>query len=237
MSLATLCYLAYHDVTNSHIIFLRHKMYKQTNQERYQQARQNQVEQRRIQIINMAKDLFLEYGLENVTMQAIADKAQISKMTLYRYFPDRDPIAFEVAVQMLQWILATARPSDDELSAMALINQFCLNMIDSFDELSPAYRYIGMFDHLYAKAYPTDELRDWYKDQIFSMYSDFNEQVTDEHQRAIAITMINTIMSFLEKMAARGELMAQEQEVALSIQITTFRQFVVTYFDTLNVDK
>jgi hypothetical protein len=38
--------------------------------------------------------------------------------------------------------------------------------------------------------------------------------------------LFNTIMSFLEKMAARGELMTKEQEVPLQTQLEAFEEIV-----------
>lgn len=174
-------------------------------------------------------------------MLDIAKATNISKVTLYRYFPDRDPIAFEVAVNMIKHIFHTATENQTENALWdVLLRMMCLNMIDHFDVLIPAYRYIGMFDHLYAQAYPTENLQNWYKEQLFGSNAFTQtifdlEQLTPE-QLAISITIINTIMSFLEKMVARGELMGKEQGVPRATQLQTFRQFIMTYFDTISIE-
>jgi len=210
---------------------------KISNAERYRQERKQQVKDRRTGILNAAQELFLEKGLEKTSMQDIAEKARISKVTLYRYFPDRHPIAFETAVRMLRRIVTVSAegiPEDEEKTGA--LKAFCTNMIDRFDILRDAYRYIGMFDHLYGDSYPAEDLASWYKSHIFDLYSDrylpvsrndLNEGETDR-----ITTLGNTVMSFLEKMAARGELMGTEQEVPLERQLAVFRDFISRSFDS-----
>ncbi|MDR1318508.1 MAG: TetR/AcrR family transcriptional regulator [Treponema sp.] len=52
--------------------------------------------ERRILIINSAKELILEYGAEEVSMRDIARKAELSKATLYLYFPNKDTLFREI---------------------------------------------------------------------------------------------------------------------------------------------
>ena len=85
-----------------------------SNSERYRRERAHQVEERRDAIIVAATEMFLEKGLEHTSMLDIANQANISKVTLYRYFPNRDPIAFEVAVRMLKTIMTTASQNVSE---------------------------------------------------------------------------------------------------------------------------
>ena len=211
---------------------------KLSNSERYQRERAQQVEDRRTAIINAAAELFLEKGLEQTTMLDIATRAQISKVTLYRYFSDRDPLAFEVAVRMLQTIAtAAAQRVGEGVAGMRAIEGICLGMIREFPTLRSAYRYIGMFDHLYGDHYPSDELAASYKQHISALatgsLATLSRQSLDEHTYAQVTTLLNTIMSFLEKMAARGELMGKEQELPLQAQLEAFEEIVLVYLQSL----
>lgn len=211
---------------------------KVSNSERYRRERAQQVENRRVGILNVAAEAFLEKGLEQTTMLDIADRARISKVTLYRYFPNRDPIAFEVAVQMLRTIVSTAaRRVENGATGMRAVESICLGMIREFPALRKAYRYIGMFDHLYGDHYPSEELASWYKKHIFDLMAGETSPVSlkdlDGHNFAQIITLFNAIMSFLEKMAARGELMGREQEVPLQAQLEAFEGIVIIYLESL----
>ncbi|MBN1565808.1 MAG: TetR/AcrR family transcriptional regulator [Anaerolineae bacterium] len=200
------------------------------------QQGKHQVDEQRDNILAAAEMLFLHHGLEKTKMIDIATQAGITKMTLYRYFPNLDPIAFEVAGRMLETISTiAARSIDQEVTGLAAIRENCLGMIREFVTLRSAYRYIGMFDHLYGDKYPSDELASWYKKRIFDLMDawPFSKADLDQQGYAQVITLLNTIMSFLEKMAARGELMAEEQEVPLQTQLAAFEEIVLVYLKTL----
>jgi len=52
--------------------------------------REQQKLQRRQNIIKIAKDLFLEHGVQNIQMQDVATAANIGIATLFRYFPKKE---------------------------------------------------------------------------------------------------------------------------------------------------
>jgi AcrR family transcriptional regulator len=195
----------------------------------------HQISVRRASILDAAEQLFLQNGLENTSMVEIASEAGINKVTLYRYFPDRDPIAFEIAARMLRKITSVTEVDGPDLT-LEKVKQHALAMIQNFYMLRDAYRYIGMFDHLYGDQYPSENLARWYKQEIFALEmsgSRFQDIVRELPQAKQVVMILNTIMSFLEKMAARGELMSDEQEVPLDDQLALFEKLVSVYFDQL----
>lgn len=195
----------------------------------------HQVDERRESILAQAEQLFLMQGLEATSMIDIAQSAGISKVTLYRYFPDKNPIAFEIAARMLDRITTRCGVHDRTISDGERVAASLLNMIRRFDELRDAYRYIGLFDHLYASSYPSQQLADWYRGrveragrQLFAGELDIAPET-----RHSVVTLINVIMSFLEKMAARGELMGDEQGVALTDQLAAFERFITKLIEEM----
>ena len=194
----------------------------------------HQIDEQRSAILDAAETLFLRNGLDATTMGDIAKKAGVHRVTLYRYFPDRDPIAFEIAVRMLRKIKYSTDISDQPVYLRA-VKDNALAMIDQFSELREAYRFLGMFDHLYGDHYPNETLAAWLKEQINTMPWGKGrfQGVVPAAVRSQVIMLLNAIMSFLEKMAARGELMASEQEVPLEEELRLFRRMVALYVDDL----
>ena len=47
-------------------------------------------------IVQTAKDLFWKHGVSRVTMEEISGKADVSKMTLYKYYSNKRELALEV---------------------------------------------------------------------------------------------------------------------------------------------
>ena len=195
----------------------------------------NQVSDRRITILDAAQKLFLENGLENVGMSDIAEAAGITRVSLYRYFPDRDPIVFEIAARMINRLAFAA--GSQEPGRPVTEREFMLAMIDQFDNLRIVYRYLGMFDHLYGDHYPNETLADWFREQVFSVIPSRDELKREEfkEERAQVAVLFNTIMSFLEKMAGRGELMEREQGVSVAEQLKIFRKVILVYLDHIHL--
>lgn len=196
----------------------------------------HQMDWRKDSILNAAETLFLQKGLENTSMVDIANHAGITKVTLYRYFPDRHPIAFEIAIRMLRKIFSASR-SEGQALTIENLRQYVMAMIDNYDHIKDAYRYIGMFDHLYGDHYPSADLADWYKSEMSTIGwgEHFLEDPEDVFPlRKQMIMLLNTTMSFLEKMAARGELMSTEQGFDLEEQLRFFKTLVGAYFDQLS---
>lgn len=194
----------------------------------------HQVDEQRNAILDAAETLFLLNGLENTTMGDIAKQTGIHRATLYRYFPDRDPIAFEIAVRMLKKIKSSTDVSEQTVYLRA-VEEDMLAMIDQFTELRDAYRMLGMFDHLYGDHYPNETLAAWFKEQINTMRwgkGRFQGEIPGE-VRSQVVMLLNAIMSFLEKMAARGDLMAGEQDVSLQEELRLFKRMVCVYIDDL----
>ncbi len=50
-------------------------------------------------IINAARDLVMELGHANVTMTVVADRANVSRATLYRYYSTREQLYSDVSIQ------------------------------------------------------------------------------------------------------------------------------------------
>ncbi len=191
----------------------------------------SQIESRRKSILDTSERLFLARGLEHTTMADIARAEGITTVTLYRYFPSRDPISFEIAVRKLREIAASPSVRVRRLTR-ASIRQIALGLIDRFSELRDAYRYMGMFDHLYGDRYPDEKLAAWYKGIVLSLEWGgvaLNDASAPAKQRQQAVVLLNAVICFLERMAARGDLLSEEQGIPLDKQLEHFRHIVASY--------
>jgi AcrR family transcriptional regulator len=94
------------------------------------------------QILEIARQRFLHYGIAKTTMRDIANDLGISVSNLYLYFANKRDIVFAIAMecrqqqeQFLEGILQDSSHSPDEKLRTFLINKFCF--IRSFCEESP----------------------------------------------------------------------------------------------------
>ncbi|MDQ1503870.1 MAG: hypothetical protein QOD57_1597 [Actinomycetota bacterium] len=66
-------------------------------------------ERARLAILQAAADLLLDQGGGQVSMDAVADRAGVSKATIYRWWPSRERLALDA---LLEWLSAGSPPRD-----------------------------------------------------------------------------------------------------------------------------
>ena len=197
---------------------------------------EHQIDATRERILDVAERLFLDNGLEATSMVDIATAADITKVTLYRYFPDRHPIAFAVAGRMLRKIDEAAKPDDARALALpAFAKEYFLRMIRTFPECREAYRYLGLFDQLYALGYPDEALAERYRHElakgVAAVFQNRPGEGMNSPAAPIVVTILNVINGFLQKTASRGRLIGPEQGVDMETQLAIFESMLSIVVD------
>lgn len=93
---------------------------------------------RKERLIGAGFELFSQYGIETVSLNAVADKADVGVATMYNYFQNK--INFVVAISTRIWsevLEASVTPYTDELmrmNAYELVDFYCNRIIDVYKE-------------------------------------------------------------------------------------------------------
>lgn len=66
--------------------------------------RERKLQRTRQLILNSSRELFSSRPYEDVTMDEIAEHADLSRATLYNYYPSKETIYFEIGIQNMQEI-------------------------------------------------------------------------------------------------------------------------------------
>lgn len=74
-------------------------------------------------IMHSAKLLFEENGISNVTIENIAEKADVSRSTFFSHFTSVDDLLTQIANEEIDDILSSASPEDGSLSINAIFKQ------------------------------------------------------------------------------------------------------------------
>jgi len=195
------------------------------------QSGNHQVEEQRERILDVAQALFLQQGLENTTMVDIARAAGITKVTLYRYFPNRDEIALAVYPRMLQKIVWLLGPTDPPLS-LANARLLAQAMIRHFDTLREAYRFFGVFDALYLDHPPQADTAKWTSQRLSDLpWLQANWTADPQEQRAIVV--LSSVIWFLEKVALRDDGTGSVQGIPVAAQLQILEEIVTVYIEHL----
>jgi AcrR family transcriptional regulator len=118
------------------------------------ERRNREKAERKALILRCAKELILEYGAAKVSMLDIAQKAELSKATLYLYFPCKDALFKEICSQAGRHFLEyfKARPGDG-LSAVETLRLFWECYLEMFGESDDMVLLFSMKQYL-APEYP-----------------------------------------------------------------------------------
>jgi len=191
------------------------------------------VDGQRASILDAAEALFLLHGLDNVRMVDIAARAGITKVTLYRYFPNRDVIALEIHARMMGRIAALIGPGDQHLS-LGGVRRLASAMIRDFGAMRDAYRYMGMFDQRYLDHPPEAALAQWTKRALVAYPwqgpapGDIGRAAPGDNRAAV---VLSAVIWFLEKLALRGELTWSDQAIPLEDHLALFEDMIVHTID------
>ncbi|MBB2940464.1 AcrR family transcriptional regulator [Actinoplanes lutulentus] len=181
-------------------------------------------ERRRAALIAAARELFLERGVEHVTIDEIADRCAVTRRTVYRYFATRDQVALAVEIDVLQrWSALlqqragawTGTGAQQLRTAFADIGQL---VDDAADEL----RFTRVFDAQSISGDDT-ELGGQYRDVIREVLAPIVAVLRlgqDDGTLTLAVppeltasTLTNAYLGLAQRVYGRGDQLAKEQEI------------------------
>jgi len=208
---------------------------KKSKSETERQQGKHQVDEQRSKILDTAQKLFLQKGLEATSMIDIARENEITKVTLYRYFPNRDVIALEIHKRMIEKIISLVDLNDQDVT-LAGARRLVKSMIDNFAALRDAYRYMGIFDSIYLDQSGGATLPQWTKEQLstsqwIGSLVFRQEAISENPQGERFILVLSTVIWFLEKLALRGELTWSDQAIPLQEHLKLFEEMILGYID------
>lgn len=110
------------------------------------ERKEREKEQRRAHIVNAARDVFFERGLQNATMEEIAERAELSKGTLYLYFHSKEDLYLAVMMEGLgvlyrQFVKAIEGCSDSVQALRKLADVY----LDFYDTHTSFFRMFYFF--------------------------------------------------------------------------------------------
>lgn len=123
-------------------------------------------------IIKVAKDLFLEKGINNVTIKDVALKAEMGEVTIYRYFSKKENLVVQAAIALEKEVFSKYFSVDHNLSGYVQIERFYNSFLDVFNNMRNYFRFVHDFDSLIV----ANHLRvEEYEKNIYNYYQVFME--------------------------------------------------------------
>ena len=186
-------------------------------------------------IIEAGQVLFLKHGIASTTMGEIAEQAGVSRVTVYRHFPECGAIAFEVYNRMLESILEATRTGVPSGVSGLDAARHCLNaLFAAFPSQESAFRFCAVFSSYYAIEKRSDELAEWYEAREFQGLADacapffgshFDQETSD---RLMALT--DAAASGLCGLAITGSPLNQTN---VESRLRNFKELILGQFDAV----
>ncbi|MEN6291345.1 MAG: helix-turn-helix domain-containing protein [Methanobacterium sp.] len=109
--------------------------------------KQREREQRRNGLIDAAEKLFFERGYDNVTMDEIADEAEVNKALLYYYFKNKEALFFAVDLRgvriLYRLYLKCSNLDVDGYTKIKSMIQSLFEFSKDYPDYFRIYRYAG----------------------------------------------------------------------------------------------
>lgn len=119
-------------------------------------------ERRRRQIIAAGFNLFSEKGIENVSLQSVADAADVGIATLYNYYQNKISLCIAISGSMWNDVMKKVIEekhieSDDKRSAYEMIEAYCDLILYLYRERPDVLRYSGNYKTFICRENVTEE--------------------------------------------------------------------------------
>lgn len=113
----------------------------------------------RQRILKEAEKQFIDLGIANVQMKDIASAININRRTLYRYFPSKDELAFEIEIIIMKQIqdyLMLDIGNATGKTGFEKVKEYFLKV--DLDKIREKIRFTAEFDRYFKDDYPSPEL-------------------------------------------------------------------------------
>ena len=177
-------------------------------------------------ILEKAFELFSKEGIDNVTMNNIADKAEIGVASLYRYFSTKEELAIQCATKM--WQIEKEKANGFfttqeylEKSGIAQLHSILSYFEDSFDSTQDFYRFIYYFDsYIKRQNIESNNLKE-YENTIQEIteiafksiekgFFDGTISFPNENIQALTLTITHSVFSLTQKLSLSGGMLTQD---------------------------
>ncbi len=189
-----------------------------------EERRQREKENRHKTILKAAKKLFFKKGLENTTMDEIAEEAELSKGTLYIYFKSKEVLALNIINESSDLLYDTLRKADDtNKRGIERITDITQALTDFFIDNKKEFRFFRYMDTLTASlGSENDILKEWQNgieeliNVILAIVVDGIKDGSirkDMEPDKIAFIYSNMILSFLIRLSSNKRILLMAQSM------------------------
>lgn len=214
--------------------------------DRYEAELQQNRVNRKETILGAAKSLFAEKGIENTTMQDIANEANLGIATVFRMFSKKEKIVVAIATQGLEEILEVFQKVKAlEVTCIEKIEVLLDHFIESIlNEGGERIKILEDFDMYSTRLEgPLEDIEQFQKvyKEVSKTYASIIEDGkkdgsirSDIDYEASLITLINTFATFARKLAIQKSIFFIQLDLEPEKQLKLLHKIILEYLTERN---
>lgn len=180
-------------------------------------------------IIRIAKTEVNKKGINRIEMKDIAQKAKIGRSTLYRYFPQKEQLAFVLILDIMNELMEKCFyiVFENTLTGYEKVETYCRQLIHMLLSRPMLCRYLADFDKMFTEEYPSipevQTFIELVEKNIAAVSRCVEEGVVDGSiylagdPTLYSATLSNTILGLGQRMVPRGKHISDEQGVEVEV--------------------
>lgn len=190
-------------------------------------------------IIKEAKDLFLERGIDAVTMTDLATHLSIGEASLYRYFGKKQTLMIEAGTMIWAEVYETLEKRPLKATGYENINSFYEFFLEFFQTKPEFFRLVNEFDlKIIQSGISHEELKDYEQtilkfkntfDKFFEM-GQLDKTIKEGiDQDIFYYTTNHALISLCKKLATQSHLLPYESQMKETTQIECLVKIFLHY--------
>ncbi|BCJ75918.1 hypothetical protein CS0771_54620 [Catellatospora sp. IY07-71] len=193
---------------------------------------------RRAELLAAARALFLQHGVDAVTVEQITEQAAVTRRTFYRYFLSRDHVALAIEADILDHWAARAEQARAGLtgSGAELLAGYLRRVEKLVDEVADEIGFTRVFDATTLGVLDASPEAAAYASAIRRLHAPLVDILrrgfADGSLAAVApaeltaATITNALIGLAQRVHGRGQAIAAEQDVVVRAMLTTYLELV-----------
>ncbi len=168
-------------------------------------------------ILDKAKAMFIEKGIEAVTIKDLALEVGVGEATMYRYFTKKQNIVIAIAFSILKEVSDNYFHLSQYKLGYEKIRAFYLSFLEIYKDNPDYYKFLAEFDsYISTEQYELDE----YEKAIVGYYEDFKASyelgLKDgsikevENIEIFYLTTTHALLELIKKLASNSKVLKQD---------------------------
>lgn len=204
--------------------------------------REQNKEERRQKMIEAAAAVYSEKGIDDTTIQEVADHAGVGVASVYRYFPGKTDLAVAAALYMWQChMIPLSRDLNIDQGTVNFLRAYMNGFLQLFSEKPQFLRFIENFDNYISRQSERPEAFNEYE----TMLTEQDQSVTDRlrqgqtegtvrgdiHIPSYYAVSTKAIMAMAQKLLLRGSIVKSDRTepvTELKILIEMLLESIIT---------